>query len=100
MIATGTGFPPNTQLRLSWLYGLTPTMPVVKTDARGRFRVQVLVFHNDLTGPRDLRAAAVNPGAFPPIATTMLVTRPSVAPPGFLMIRRVIDLPLMLLIRG
>ena len=100
VIATGTGFPPNTQLRLSWLHGLTPTMPVVRTDARGRFRVQVLVFHNDLTGPRDLRAAAVHPDAFPPISTTMLVTRPSVGPPGFLIIRRVIDLPLMLLIRG
>jgi Tol biopolymer transport system component len=100
VIATGTGFPPNTQLRLSWLHGLTPKMPVIKTDARGRFRIQVLVFHNDLTGPRDLRAAAVNPDAFPPISTTMLVTRPSVAPPGFLIIRRVIDLPLMLLIRG
>ena len=35
-----------------------------------------------------------------PSSTTMLVTRPSVAPPGFLIIRRVIDLPLMLLIRG
>ena len=65
-------------------------MPVVKTDARGRFRVQVLVFHNDLIGPRDLRAAAVNPDAFSPISTTMLVTRPSVAHPGSSIIRRVI----------
>jgi hypothetical protein len=30
----------------------------------------------------------------------MLVIRPSVVPPGFLIIRRLIDLPLVLVIRG
>ena len=60
----------------------------------GRFRVQVLVFHNDLIGPRDLRAAAVNPGAFPPVSTHHAGDPAIGGPPGFLIIRRVIDLPL------
>ncbi len=100
VVATGIGFPPNTDVRLDWSMGITPKLPAVRTDARGRFRVQVLVFHNDRIGPRDLRAAPVAPGAFPTVPTEMVVTRPSVGPPGFLIIRRVIDLPLMLLIRG
>ncbi len=100
VVATGSGFPANTQLRLSWSLGITPKIPVIRTDEHGRFRMQVLVFHNDLVGPRDLRATPVAASAFPPVSATMLVTRPSVAPPGFLMIRRLIDLPLVLLMRG
>jgi Tol biopolymer transport system component len=100
VVATGTGFPPNADVRLAWSIGITPKLPVVRTDADGRFRVQVLVFHNDRIGPRDLRASPAAPGAFPTVPADMLVTRPSVAPPGFLIIRRVIDLPLVLLIRG
>lgn len=99
VVATGSGFPANTQLRLSWSRGLTPKIPVIKTDDRGRFRTQVLVFHNDLVGPRDLVATPVAASAFPPVSATMLVTRPSVAPPGFI-IRRLIDIPLVLLMRG
>ena len=99
-MATGIGFPPNTDVRLAWSIGITPKLPAVRTDARARCRVQVLVFHNDGIGPRDLRASPVAPGAFPTVPTEMVVTRPSVGPPGFLIIWRVIDLPLMLLIRG
>ena len=66
VIATGTGFAPGTKVRLSWMRGQTPTLPIVRTDARGRFRNQVLVFHNDLTGPRDLRRNAGRPGRLAP----------------------------------
>ena len=100
VVATGSGFPPNADVRLAWSIGITPKLPLVRADAAGRFRVQVLVFHNDRIGPRDLRAAPVAAGAFPTVPADMTVTRPSVGPPGFLIIRRVIDLPLVLLIRG
>ena len=99
VVATGRGFPANSQVRLSWSRGTTPTMPTVKADGAGSFSTQVLVLHNDLAGPRDLRATPVAAGAFPPAKAPMLVTRPSVGPPGFV-IRRVIDLPLVLLMRG
>ena len=55
-IATGTGFPANTPVVLRWSQGITPTMDPVVTDARGRFEIPVLVFHNDRTGRRDLVA--------------------------------------------
>ncbi len=34
-IATGTGFPPGSSIRLRWSNGLTPRMPVVKADCAG-----------------------------------------------------------------
>ena len=95
---TGTGFVPKSKVRLTWSVGETPTLPIVQVDATGRFRKQVLVFHNDLTGPRDLVATPLGGGN--PASATMLVIRPSVVPPGFLIIRRLIDLPLVLVIRG
>ncbi len=98
VIATGTGFAPGSKVRLTWSVGETPTLPIVQVDASGRFRKQVLVFHNDLTGPRALLATPLGGGK--PASATMLVIRPSVVPPGFLIIRRLIDLPLVLVIRG
>lgn len=53
-LAFGTGFPPNQEVRLSWSRGLGTT--VVRADASGAFRAQVLVFPNDLVGPRVLNA--------------------------------------------
>ncbi len=76
-IAEGRGFPPDTPVVLSWSQGITPSMEPVITDARGAFRVQVLVFHNDRTGPRELQAVPLDGSAFPPVAATMLVIRPS-----------------------
>ena len=98
-VAEGSGFPPNTPIVLSWSQGITPRMEPVVTDARGAFRVQVLVFHNDRTGPRELRAVPFDGTAFPPVAATMLVTRPTAVPPQFAILR-FIDVPLVLVIRG
>ncbi len=95
----GSGFPPDTPVVLSWSLGITPRMEPVVTDAGGAFRVQVLVFHNDRTGPRELQAVPLDGTAFPPVAATMLVTRPSAAPPQFAILR-FIDVPLVLVIRG
>jgi hypothetical protein len=98
--ATGSGFPARTQIQLSWSAGITPTMPTVTTDARGRFSVQVLVFHNDLVGRRDLVVETVGRTDVSSVSVRMLVTRASVGPPGFYIIRRLVDLPLVLLFRG
>jgi Tol biopolymer transport system component len=83
VIVTGSGFPANTELTLAWSRGLTPTMPAVRTDARGNFRAQVLVFHNDLIGNRDLVATPVGRASFPPFGTRFLVVESGGEPPRF-----------------
>ncbi|MDP2350496.1 MAG: choice-of-anchor D domain-containing protein [Chloroflexota bacterium] len=96
--ATGSGFPPGGQLRLRWSLGLTPSLPVITADAKGGFRIQVLVFHNDRTGRRDLVAESVGGSPFPPVQSRMLVSESSMGPPGFVL-QRLIDVPLVLMIR-
>ncbi len=98
-IAEGTGFPPGAVVRLSWSQGITPHLRDVTADAKGRFRIPVLVFHNDRTGQRELQAEAVAGTGFAPVRAPMLVTRGSVVPPRFDIVR-IIDLPLVLVIRG
>jgi len=73
-------------------------MPVITADSQGRFRVPVLVFHNDQIGTRDLVAESVDGTPFPPVQASMLVTEPSMGPPGRIL--QFIDLPLLLTIRG
>jgi Tol biopolymer transport system component len=83
VIVTGSGFPPDSQLTLAWSKGITPKLPPIITDARGAFRVQVLVFHNDVIGVRDLVVAPARGASFPPMGSTFLVTEPPSAPPRF-----------------
>lgn len=83
VIVTGSGLPGNTDLTLAWSRGITPKLPPIRTDVRGNFRVQVLVFHNDVIGPRDLVATTVGPVAFPPISARFLVVEPPSEPPRF-----------------
>lgn len=99
-VASGSGFPPGARVRLSWSVGITPRLPVVTVDANGRFKIQVLVFHNDRIGPRDLVAQSAGGSPFPTLSVTMLVGVRSMAPPGFLTSGRAFDLPLMLMFRG
>jgi hypothetical protein len=98
-IVEGSGFPPGTGVRLTWSLGITGSMDPIVTDARGRFRVPMLVFHNDRTGPRELVAEPLDGAAFPSVAASMLVTKPPVVPPRF-EILRLIDVPLVLVFRG
>ncbi len=100
VIATGRGFPPGAQVRLRWSRGITEDLPVVTADEQGAFSRQVLVFHNDLLGMRDLLAEPASGPPFPPIAAPLLVTESSMAPPSFDMLRSLLDLPLVLMIRG
>ena len=99
VVAKGTGFPPGAQVRLSWSLGITPLLPVVTTDAKGAFTVQVLVFHNDVLGTRDLTADPAGATLFPAVSAPMLVTPASAMPPGFVALYRFVDLPLVLVIR-
>jgi hypothetical protein len=98
-IATGSGFPPGARVTLSWSTGITPRLGTIVADERGGFRVPVLVFHNDVTGPRELQAAPATGSDFPPAAAGMLVTKPPLVPPRF-DITRLLNLPLILVFRG
>jgi Tol biopolymer transport system component len=89
-VAHGTGFPPNAQIHLAWSQGITPRLPVIQADGNGSFNVGVLVFHHDIVGPRDLVAESAS----------MLVTPRTMAPPGFAVPGRFVDLPLVLMMRG
>jgi Tol biopolymer transport system component len=84
VIATGAGFPPNARVGLSWSRGITPKMPIVTTDAGGGFRVQVLVFHNDVIGARDLVARPLEGATFPELSSAFLVVEASSQPPRFI----------------
>ena len=98
--ATGSGFPPGAQVRLRWSLGINEDLPVITADAKGGFSQQVLVFHNDLLGRRDLLAEPAGGSPFPPVAATLLVTEPPMGPPAFEIMRLLLSLPLMLMFRG
>lgn len=83
VVATGSGFPAGAQLQLTWSVGITPALPVITADAQGRFQIQVLVFHHDIVGQRNLVATWVGGPEFPTLEVPMLVTVRSVGPPGF-----------------
>ncbi|XVV01706.1 hypothetical protein ACQPW3_30535 [Actinosynnema sp. CA-248983] len=82
--ATGTGFPPGGTVKLAWTVGIsaTPGTLVVKDD--GTFDAQVLVFENDLVGPRELAATAeAGPGFAEVRSNPFLVVPKSLQPPDF-----------------
>jgi Tol biopolymer transport system component len=82
-IATGAGFPPGVEVRLAWSRGITPKLPPVVADASGAFRVQVLVFHNDIVGQRDLVASPADGTSFPAFGARFTVSEASGQPPRF-----------------
>jgi len=98
VIVEGSGFPDGSRVNLRWSRGITQRMDAVEAKG-GRFRVPVLVFHNDYTGRRDLLATPLDGKAFPGVSSPMLVTQASVIPPTFLVAPRFVDLPLVLVIR-
>jgi Tol biopolymer transport system component len=82
-IAEGTGFPPNTEILLEWTPGIDEHRAPIVTDDAGAFRTQVLVFHHDIEGPRDLLASPADGSAFLPIAVSFFVSKPTNSPPRF-----------------
>lgn len=98
-IVRGSDFPKGAVVKLHWSVGITPDLPDVAADDQGSFEIPVLVFHNDVTGPRDLVAEPAAGSGFPGTSSPMLVTPPSAVPPNFELLR-IIDLPFALVFRG
>jgi Tol biopolymer transport system component len=98
-VVTGEGFAPNTAIALAWSRGLTPTLRPIVTDADGAFRVQVLVFHNDIPGQRDLVVRAAAGASFGELATPFFVTQAGSQPPRFIVNDPYLDRPATLVMR-
>jgi hypothetical protein len=84
--ATGAGFPPNVQVMLSWKPGIGTQ--VVRTNDKGSFETAVLVFPQDQTGARVLRATPVSRGRFDKVEATFLCVPGSVQRPQTFDFRR------------
>jgi hypothetical protein len=79
--AIGSGFPAGAAVRLAWTPGISGGRPVV-ADPAGRFRRPVLVFPNDIRGPRRLRAEPAGTTAFGAAEAPFLVVRRTFVFPG------------------
>lgn len=80
-VATGTNYPPNTDVLLSWDKGIGTKM--ARTDGTGRFRTPVLIFHKDRLGMRVLTGATSTV-----FATAQFRVVPGSQIPGEFVIRR------------
>jgi hypothetical protein len=81
--ATGSGFPPGALVTLAWDRGIAPLRGPVIVGPDGTFTVQILVFHNDVVGPRELVAVAAPGGPpFPEARASFLVVQASLQPLG------------------
>ncbi|WP_412543386.1 hypothetical protein R8Z50_13170 [Longispora sp. K20-0274] len=81
-MATGRDFPPGTRLRLTWSLGISTIPGEVTVAADGTFAGQVLVFHLDRVGTRELRAEYASGTRFgTPPGVPVLVEPPNPAPP-------------------
>ncbi len=82
-LAIGTGFPANARVMLQWRPGLgVPAR--VRADAKGAFRVHVLVIPHDRLGRRKLVARPRGGGpSFEPISAKFLVVPATVQPSAF-----------------
>lgn len=81
--ATGSGFPPGALVTLRWDRGIARLLGPVSVAPDGTFTVQVLVFHNDVVGPRELVLEAAPGGpSFPSETAPFLVVPASLQPLG------------------
>ena len=79
-IATGRGFVPRSVVTLQWDIGIKVSQKV-RADASGRIRAQVLIFHRDTLGPRNL--VATGQGFETVVAAKFLVVPGSQDPADF-----------------
>lgn len=84
-VAQGTEFPPGTQVRLAWDFGITTTPDTVTVGPDGTFSTQMLVLRKDAIGPRTLRAEFLAGTPFGTVRTEQpfLVVQRQVGPPNF-----------------
>lgn len=81
--ARGVGFPPGALVALRWDRGITGAMAPVTVGADGSFVVSILVFHNDVIGPRLLNVTAAPGGAsFDDQTAPFLVVTGTLQPSG------------------
>jgi hypothetical protein len=81
---TGTDFPPGALIALRWDRGITPTQSPVVVGPDGTFSTGVLVFHNDVVGPRQLIVTAAPGGPpFPDQMAPFLVVTATLQPSGW-----------------
>ncbi|CAL9386645.1 Tol-Pal system protein TolB [Actinosynnema sp. ALI-1.44] len=82
--AVGSGFPPGGAVKVAWTVGISATPGTVVVRDDGTFEAQVLVFENDLVGPRELAATAeAGPGFAAVRSNPFLVVPKSLQPPDF-----------------
>ena len=82
-VLSGTGFPPGALVTFRWDHGITQPVSPVVVNPDGTFAVGILVFHNDIGGPRQLLAVAAPGGpTFPDQAVPFLVVPGPLQPPG------------------
>jgi len=84
--ATGSGFPPNVDVVLAWQPGIGRW--TVRTSADGTFETSVLVFPQDRSGDRVLRATPASKGRFDRVDATFLCVPGSVQQPRTFDFRR------------
>jgi hypothetical protein len=77
--ATGSGFPPDVDVRLAWQPGIGSW--TVHTNAEGTFEAPVLVFPQDVSGERVLRATPVSKGRFDRVDAAFLCVPGTVQQP-------------------
>ncbi|MCS7477632.1 hypothetical protein ACFFQW_46030 [Umezawaea endophytica] len=82
--AVGKDFPPGAVVRLTWSVGISQTPGEVTVGVDGTLDAQVLVFHRDTLGERELVVTAVSGPAFTPARSNpFLVVPRTVQPHGF-----------------
>jgi hypothetical protein len=86
-MAVGSGFPPGGIVGLAWSRGITPTLPPIVADGDGRIRVQVLIFHHDVLGDRQLTASPAGGPTFNPAVAGFRVSTAPSQPPSSVVLR-------------
>ncbi|HLX34123.1 MAG TPA: choice-of-anchor D domain-containing protein [Candidatus Limnocylindrales bacterium] len=82
-LVTGSGFPPGATITVHWDVGINQVPSPVAAGPDGTFTIQVLVFPNDVVGPRNLVASATAGGPlFPDVFGPFLVVPRPLQPPG------------------
>ncbi len=80
---SGSGFPPGALVTLRWDRGISQPLAPIAVGADGSFTLGVLVFHNDLIGPRELVATTAFGGpVIPELRAAFLVVPAPLQPPG------------------
>ena len=80
---TGAGFPPGAVVNLRWDRGITQALDPIVVAGDGTFVASLLVFHNDVVGPRQLLVTAATGGApFPEETAPFLVVKATLQPSG------------------